>query len=323
MENLNSKEYLEKIKIQVLSNLERTRHAPSVQTTDVGKGLTEHQEEQDAMLDDIDEDGPGMDTRQTQRQWDCATEKEGELYSDSEDEEITSSMGVRKTGKRGLRNARDWKEGGSGTGSGNATPFTGPGGSDNASESAGGNTAKGSGGTSKRDGQGHDLNEYDEELEALNKETEEEAQPDNDGDVEMGGDEQPLPSAKALTDEAADEEMTDVPEQSSTSSTAKVETASAIESLAQAKPESATTDDKIKAEASEHSKTDAPAKGSGSGATKPSESSIAEAAPEGSNTTASATDNHTSKPSFAADDPVSSAAKAPASPAETPAKEEK
>jgi len=323
MENLNSKEYLEKIKIQVLSNLERTRHAPSVQTTDVGKGLTEHQEEQDAMLDDIDEDGPGMDTRQTQRQWDCATEKEGELYSDSEDEDIPRSMGVRKTGKKGLRNARDWKDGGSGTGSGNATPFTGPAGSDNASESAGGNTAKGSGATSKRDGQGHDLAEYDEELEAVRKAVEEETQPDNDGDVEMGGDEQPLPSAKALTDEAADEEMTDVPAQSFTHSITKVEPASAIESLAQAKPESATTDDKIKAEASEHSKTDAPAKGSGSRATKPSDPPITEAAPEGSSPTASATDKHTSKPPFATDEPVSGAAKAPASPAEAPATEEK
>ncbi|PWW80215.1 hypothetical protein C7212DRAFT_159163 [Tuber magnatum] len=318
MENLNSREYLEKIKIQVLSNLERTRHVPSVQTTDVGKGLTEHQEEQDAILDDIEEDGPGMDTRQTQRQWDRATEKEGELYSDSEDEETASAMGVRKTGKKGPRNARDWKEGGSGTGSGNATPFTGPGGSDNASESAGGNTAKGSGATSKRDGEGRDLTEYDEELEALRKETEEEAQPDNDGDVEMGDDEQPPPNANALTDEAADEEMADVPAQSSTSST-KADPVPVAEPLAQAKPETATTDDKIKVEASEPSKTDPPTKGSSSGAAKPSEPSVAEAASEGSNPTASATDGHGSKIPLTAEESAASTA----NPDETPSKEEK
>lgn len=227
-----------------------------------------------------------------------------------------------KLAKKGLRNVRDWKEGGSGTGSGNATPFTGPGGSDNASESAGGNTAKGSGATSKRDGEGRDLTEFDEELEALRKETEEEVQPDNDGDVEMGDDEQPPPSADALTDEVADEEMTDVPAQSSTSST-KVDPIPTAESLSQAKPEAATTDDKIRVEASEFSKAETPAKGSGSGVPKPSESSVANAAPEGSNSMASTTDRHSSKPPLVADESVSSTAKAPANPVEAPAKEEK
>src|SRR5690554_4790550 len=85
MENLNSREYLEKIKVQVLSNLERTRHAPSVQMTDVGRGLTEHQEEQDGILDDLEADTVGMDRRHTQRQWEQSVEKDGEL-SESEDE---------------------------------------------------------------------------------------------------------------------------------------------------------------------------------------------------------------------------------------------
>jgi len=100
MENLNSREYLEKIKVQVLSNLERTRHAPSVQMTDVGRGTTEQQEEQDAMLDDLEDDTIGMDRRHTQRRWDRRIERDGEL-SDSENEEMVtqSALNVMETEK--------------------------------------------------------------------------------------------------------------------------------------------------------------------------------------------------------------------------------
>lgn len=215
MENLNSREYLEKIKVQVLANLERTRHAPSVQMTDVARGLTEHQEEQDAMLDDMDEDGEGMDNRHTQRRWDRTVEKQGELYSDSEDEEMEKAGGVRKTGRKRRRDEKSYKDAGSGTGSGNITPLTGPGGSDAASDTAGGSANKDTGATKRDDARkgseddDQNLNEYDEELEALRKDTE----ADQDGDVEMGGNEKP-PQAGDISaiDANNDEEMVDVAE---------------------------------------------------------------------------------------------------------------
>jgi hypothetical protein len=60
MKNLISCEYLEKIKTQVLSNLERTRHAPSVQTTAVVRESIDHQAEHQAMRDDHAQDKSKM-----------------------------------------------------------------------------------------------------------------------------------------------------------------------------------------------------------------------------------------------------------------------
>ncbi|KAJ6171852.1 Histone deacetylase RPD3 [Penicillium chermesinum] len=73
MDNANTKEYLDKIRNQVIENLKRTAFAPSVQMTD-------------------DEN---KDKRFTQRRFDQYVEKVGEL-SDSEDEEENARNGVRR-----------------------------------------------------------------------------------------------------------------------------------------------------------------------------------------------------------------------------------
>lgn len=198
MENLNSREYLEKIKTAVLTNLERTRHAPSVQLTDVGKGLTEAEEENDAMLDDEEEDGPGMDRRHTQRRWDAAVEKDGELMSDSEDEEMENSLGVRRQGKKRRRNEGRWKDT-SASVSGVATPVGARGGSD-ASESK-------EEGEQEGEAEEHNLGEYDDELEAVRKAAEE-----DDGDVEMGDGAEGEAAEKFGSDGNHDEDMVDAGE---------------------------------------------------------------------------------------------------------------
>lgn len=201
MENLNSREYLEKIKMQVLSNLERTRHAPSVQMSDVGRGTTEHQEEQDAILDDLEEDTVGMDRRHTQRRWEQQVEKPGEL-SDSEDEEMADSIGVQRNGngKKRRRNQQSFKDANaSGSGSGVATPQPGVSGS---TSDAGAPVVP---------PLSSDLGyrgEHDEELETLAREQ------DGDGDIDMG-DELPAehPEKKQKVDgpgvTADDEDMID------------------------------------------------------------------------------------------------------------------
>jgi histone deacetylase 1/2 len=93
MENANSKDYLEKIKIQVIENLKKTAHAPSVQMTDVPRttmlGGTDEDED---ILDDADED-ENKDIRTTKRQWDRRIEREDE-FEDSDDEEIARSEGI-------------------------------------------------------------------------------------------------------------------------------------------------------------------------------------------------------------------------------------
>lgn len=180
MENLNSREYLEKIKTAVLANLERTRHAPSVQLTDVGKGLTEAEEENDAMLDDEEDDGPGMDRRHTQRRWDRTIEKDGELMSDSEDEEMENSIGVRRQGKKRRRNDGAWK-GGSASVSGIATPIDGRG-SDGSEAGSRGSSGKGRKDDAEQEDTAQTMAEYDEELETVRREVEEEEHGD---DIEM------------------------------------------------------------------------------------------------------------------------------------------
>lgn len=94
MENANSVEYLEKIKIQVIENLKKTAFAPSVQMQDVPReplgGMTE---EEEAELDDLDED-ENKDTRHTQRRWDKAITRNDEL-DESDDEESGHANGVR------------------------------------------------------------------------------------------------------------------------------------------------------------------------------------------------------------------------------------
>ncbi|KAG5437990.1 hypothetical protein PCANB_000337 [Pneumocystis canis] len=72
MQNMNSKEYLEKIKVEVLKNLSRTRFAPSVQMQDVPRDRDNSSEEQDEDLD-------------KQVLWNKLPQRPDE-FSDSEDE---------------------------------------------------------------------------------------------------------------------------------------------------------------------------------------------------------------------------------------------
>ena len=105
MDNANSPEYLEKIKVQVIENLKRTTFAPSVQMTDVPR---DPDEDPDNILDDLDED-EHKDQRYTSRRWDKYVEKDGEL-SESEDEDENENNGVRRQpGVRKRRNIMDYQ----------------------------------------------------------------------------------------------------------------------------------------------------------------------------------------------------------------------
>lgn len=105
MDNANSPEYLEKIKVQVIENLKRTAFAPSVQMTDVPR---DPDEDPDNILDDLDED-EHKDQRYTSRRWDKYVEKDGEL-SESEDEDENENNGVRRQpGVRKRRNMMDYQ----------------------------------------------------------------------------------------------------------------------------------------------------------------------------------------------------------------------
>lgn len=108
MDNANSKEYLDKIRGQVIENLRRTTFAPSVQMTDVPRDSMVMNDEDEAELDDLDED-QNPDKRNTQHRFNKFIEKPGEL-SDSEDEEMNEANGVRKQpGTRKRRNRLDYR----------------------------------------------------------------------------------------------------------------------------------------------------------------------------------------------------------------------
>lgn len=93
MENANSKDYLEKIKIQVIQNLKKTAHAPSVQMTDVPRSnIMGGTDEDEAELDDLDED-ENKDSRHTERRWDQRIGRDDEL-DESEDEEEARANGI-------------------------------------------------------------------------------------------------------------------------------------------------------------------------------------------------------------------------------------
>jgi histone deacetylase 1/2 len=128
MDNANSREYLEKIRIQVIENLKRTTFAPSVQMQDVPRDSLAMNDEDEAAMDDLDED-ENPDRRRTQRRFDKYMEKDGEL-SDSEDEEMNEANGVRKQpGTRKRRNRMDFRHltdfNDSGMDSNIATPLAG------------------------------------------------------------------------------------------------------------------------------------------------------------------------------------------------------
>ncbi|TVY25230.1 Histone deacetylase [Lachnellula hyalina] len=109
MENANSKDYLEKIKIQVIENLKKTAHAPSVQLTEVPRHtLAGGADDDDDELDDLDDD-ENKDTRHTKRQWDQRITRDDEL-DESEDEEESRANGVRpQNGQIKRRNIMDFQ----------------------------------------------------------------------------------------------------------------------------------------------------------------------------------------------------------------------
>jgi histone deacetylase 1/2 len=113
MENANSSDYLEKIKVQVIENLKKTTFAPSVQMQDVPRepmgGMTE---EEEAELDDMDEDD-NKDSRHTQRRWDARVTRDDELDESDDDEEerrISHMNGVQaQNGIKKRRNIMDYQ----------------------------------------------------------------------------------------------------------------------------------------------------------------------------------------------------------------------
>ncbi|KAL8804107.1 MAG: hypothetical protein Q9182_002740 [Xanthomendoza sp. 2 TL-2023] len=109
MDNANSRDYLDKIQIQVIENLKSTTtHAPSVQMTEVPRDPIGINDEDDAALDDLDED-THADERKTKRQWDNFVEREDEL-SASEDEEENERHGVRRQpGTKRRRNIMNYQ----------------------------------------------------------------------------------------------------------------------------------------------------------------------------------------------------------------------
>ncbi|EGW34403.1 uncharacterized protein SPAPADRAFT_59836 [Spathaspora passalidarum NRRL Y-27907] len=80
MNNANSREYLDKILTQVISNLDHTKHAPSVQMNEVPVGMD--------LDEDLEEDLPeSLDTKGgSQRARDKLVEAEGEFYDADEKE---------------------------------------------------------------------------------------------------------------------------------------------------------------------------------------------------------------------------------------------
>ena len=130
MDNANNREYLDKIRTSVIENLRRTTFAPSVQMTEVPReSMGAMNDEDDAVLDDLDED-ENPDKRTTQRRFERLVQRDGEL-SESEDEEMAEANGVRRQpGTRKRKNRMDYRNlhefgADSGVESGVATPGAG------------------------------------------------------------------------------------------------------------------------------------------------------------------------------------------------------
>lgn len=109
MDNANSIDYLEKIKIQVIENLKKTTFAPSVQMQDVPRdalgGMTE---EEEAELDDLDDD-ENKDVRNTQRKLDIRRARDDE-FEDSDEEGDENDYGLHKAnGERKSRNIMSYQ----------------------------------------------------------------------------------------------------------------------------------------------------------------------------------------------------------------------
>jgi histone deacetylase 1/2 len=108
MENANSRDYLEKIKTQVINNLRKTG-PPSVQMTDVPRTtITGGTEEDEDIADDMDEDD-NKDARSTKRRWDQRITRDDE-FEESDDEEQDRANGVRQqNGATKRRNIMDYQ----------------------------------------------------------------------------------------------------------------------------------------------------------------------------------------------------------------------
>jgi histone deacetylase 1/2 len=111
MQNQNSVEYLEKIKVKIFENLKETTFVPSVELQDIPRISFGMDDEDDAMLDDLDED-ENPDVRMTQRRRDETIEASGEL-SESEDED-SDFLGPKGKKLGGRRNEANFQEAGSG-----------------------------------------------------------------------------------------------------------------------------------------------------------------------------------------------------------------
>lgn len=94
MENMNTREYLDKVKEQVFENLRHVAHAPSVQ------GHVEPRMAHDMALDDEDNDAEDPDVRVSQNVLDKRIQRDTE-FDDSDDE-----------GDGDRRDRRSWKEDG-------------------------------------------------------------------------------------------------------------------------------------------------------------------------------------------------------------------
>lgn len=93
MENANSKEYLDKIKIQVIENLKQTAHAPSVQMTAVpSTTLNGGREEDDDIADDLDDD-LNKDARMTEYRYEKRVTRDDE-FDESDDEGEARANGI-------------------------------------------------------------------------------------------------------------------------------------------------------------------------------------------------------------------------------------
>ncbi|KAJ6261674.1 hypothetical protein Dda_2472 [Drechslerella dactyloides] len=101
MENLNSKEYLDKILASVLQNLERTKAVPSVQLTQIPMEHERYRDDQEAAADDLDEE-MNADSRHSRRRADKRIHNDLE-YSDSEDEQEMDNFLVKKQNRERIR----------------------------------------------------------------------------------------------------------------------------------------------------------------------------------------------------------------------------
>ncbi|CAI6334922.1 unnamed protein product [Periconia digitata] len=126
MENLNSVDYLHKIKSAVIENIRRTGK-PSVEAfttipaqVPLARGMESDDEDE---MDDEDAD-QNPDVRVTQRQRDQQVEADGELYDGSEDEEYEDGLGVRRQpGQKRRRNIMEFQNPNAASDDGADTPM--------------------------------------------------------------------------------------------------------------------------------------------------------------------------------------------------------